>query len=84
MAKDEEGKGKVTDIKGKPEDETEEARPAANIPPTHWAIPIVTMQEIVKYLKKQPMEDVESFVNAIQQAAVPLALQANKPPQLGG
>ena len=60
------------------------ARAAENIPPTHWAIPIPTIQEIVRYLKKQPMEDVENFVNAIQQSAVPLALSTNPPPPKGG
>ena len=42
--------------------------------PTHWGIPIPLAQAIIKYLKKQPMDDVEQYVYGIQEQAVPITL----------
>ena len=74
---DEKKDSKVSDIK--PEAKADIPPPALPArDPTHWALPINTVQKIIRYLKKQPMEDVEEFVYAIQDERVPLGLAPTK------
>lgn len=79
---------KVTDLRNN-EGEVDDAEAVAEAlqappqagqaePATHWAIPIQTVQGIIKYLKRQPMDDVEQFVYDVQDQAVPLALKRDK------
>lgn len=73
-----EDKDKVTDIneaKGE-----EPAVPAQQLPPTHQAMPLTLVNQILKYLRKQPMEEVEDLVAGMRDQSVPLAL-TNKQPQ---
>ena len=67
---------KVTDLKPDLPEAVKAAMPPPD--PTHWALPIGTMQKIIRYLKKQPMEDIEELVYAIQNERVPLALAPPK------
>lgn len=67
----------VTDIKA----EEGATQTVEQLPPTHQALPITLLTQILKYLRKQPMEDVEDLVGGIQMQAVPLALQQKQPPE---
>lgn len=77
-----EDKDKVTDISEANKGE-EPVRRLQDVAPTHQALPIDLVSQIVKYLKKQPMEDVEDMVVGMRMKAVPLALSDQPPSETG-
>lgn len=73
MSKDEESN--VSDLKPEgSKGSTSEQPKQVNAPTSHWAMPISLMQDVIEYLRKQPMEEVERLVSAIKQTAVPVSV----------